>query len=592
MSEKGFSRRHFFYGALLTGAVPAGGFGSTPSLAQAGYKSPNEKLNLAAIGAGNQGFLTIQATDGGRENVVALVDVDFARGTQGFATYPKAEKYRDYRSMLDAQSKDIDAVTIGIPDHMHAHAALACMQLGKHVYVQKPLTRTAWEARFLTQAALKYPKVATQMGNQGISSEAARVGCEILWSGEIGDVTEVHAWNSRPSWPQGMTKIPPPTPVPDTLNWDLWLGTAAFRPFTDGDQEYFDFVAARSARNRPGGMPGAPGGPGAPGASIGMPGGPGGAPGGQAAAGRGGAGGRGGNSIPTGTAGASVQTTGAYAGGFYLPFNWRGFYDFGTSLIGDWGVHILGVAHWGLMLDPKYLISVECVLKDGTPPFTYPDEVKIKYEFGPRPGMGPVTVYWYQHGGGDAYIPEGMTAEEARAIPGTGPTIASGRGGAPAPAAPAAGARGAAPAAAGAPGAGAAPGGAAPGGGRGGPQGSGYNCIFKGTKGYMGTSGQTGGVGLLPGKRWADYRLPAPLLQRSPGANHYRDWVRACKGGPAACANFAWAGPYTEWLVLGAAAVHTEGKLMWDNAKGEFSNGKHIQQWVKPTYRKGWEIKL
>jgi hypothetical protein len=616
MSEQGFSRRYFFYGTLLAGAVPSGGFGAVPSLVQAGYKSPNEKLNLAAIGGGSQGAITIRSSDAGLENVVAIADVDWSRGTESFTNYPKAEKYKDFRQMLDKQGKEIDAVTIGIPDHAHTVAAMACMQLGKHVYVQKPLTRTSSEARLLRQAAQKY-KVATQMGNQGISSEAARVACEIIWSNEIGDVSEVHAWMGRPQWPQEMTKIPKPTPVPENLNWDAWLGPAAWRDFTDGDQDYFDFVAARNAAGRRGGA--APGGA-APGGAA--PGGPGGAapggPGGAAPGGGGGGGGRGGNSIPTGQPGASVQTTGVYSGGFYLPFNWRGFYDFGSSLIGDWGVHIMGAAHWSLLLDTKYLISVECTYKDATPPFTFPNFMTIKWEFGARPGMKPVTVYWYQHDGGDAYLPPGMTAEEARQIQGTGPTLlsyggrgggfpgaapggaAGGRGAAPGAAAPGGAAPGGAPGAAGAAGgraagAGAAPGGApGGGGGRGGQQGSGYNCIFVGNKGYMGTSGQTGGVGLLPGKRWADYKLPPTILQRSPSGNHYRDWVRACKGGAPGCANFDWAGTYTEWLVLGAAAVHTEGKLMWDNVKGEFTgaNGQKVNQWVKPTYRKGWEVKL
>jgi predicted dehydrogenase len=587
MSENQFSRRHFFYGTLLAGAVPAGGFGSVPSLSMLGYKSPNEKLNLAGIGAGNMGFASLSGAVAGVENVVALADVDWARGTEGFTTYERATKYKDFRQMLDKQGKEIDAVTIGIPDHMHAAAALPCMQLGKHVYVQKPLTRTSGEARLLTQAAEKY-KVATQMGNQGISSEAARVACEIVWSGEIGDVTEVHAWMGRPSWPQGMTKIPPPTPVPDNLNWDLWLGTAAWREFTDGDQEYFDFIAARSARNRAGrggAAPGAPAGAAAAGRGAATAGR------GAAAGGRGAAAGRG-NSIPTGNPGASVQVTGAYAGGFYLPFNWRGFYDFGSSLIGDWGVHIMGAAHWALQLDPKYLISVECVSKDSLPPFTFPDELTIKWEFGPRPGMGPVNVYWYQKGGGDAYLPPGMTAEEARQIPGTGPTISSGRGGAGA-AGRAGAAAGQAPGRAGAPAAAAGAPQAARAGGGAAQQGSGYNCIFVGSKGYMGTSGQTGGVGLLPGKRWADYKLPTPYLPRSPGGNHYRDWVRACKGGAPGCSNFvSFAGPYQQWQLLGSAAVHTQGKLMWNDARGEFTNGKQVLQWVKPTYRKGWEIKL
>jgi hypothetical protein len=400
------------------------------------------------------------------------------------------------------------------------------------------------------------------------------VACEIIWSGEIGDVTEVHAYQGRPSWPQGMTKIPPPTPVPDTLNWDAWLGCAAWRPYTGGDQEYIDFVNARRAAGR--------GGRGAAPAAAAGPQPAGAAPPQGAAGGRGGGGGRG---TPQGPGGLDY--------GFYLPFNWRGFYDFGSSLIGDWGIHILGPANWALQLDPKYLISVQCLTKDMLPPFTFPNEMTIKYEFGPRPGMPPVNVFWYQKSGGDAYLPPGMSAADARRIAGTGPQLAGGRGGG--------GGRGGrgAQAAAGAPGTpGAAPG-AAPGasaeapgagGGRGGGQSSGYNCIFVGSKGHLGTSGRGEGVGLLPGSRWAEYRLPNAYLTRSPG--HQADWVRACKGGAPACSHFGIAGPYTEWLVLGAAAVHTDARLMWDNAKGEFTNGKQVMQWVKPTYRKGWEIKL
>jgi hypothetical protein len=572
----------------------AGAVRSAPSLKALGYKSPNEKLNLAGIGAGGQPFSDLTDSEAGVENVVALTDVDWLRGQQGFNKWPKAEKYKDFRQMLDKSGKDIDAVVIGTADHMHATCALACMQAGKHVYVEKPLTRTAWEARLLAQAAEKY-KVATQMGNQGYSHDATRVACEILWSGEIGDVTEVHAWNGRPSWPQEMTKIPPPTPVPDTLSWDLWLGGAEFRPYTAGDQEYLDFVLARSGRGgagggAPGGAGGRAGAAGAPGGAAGMPGGPGGFPGG-------------GRATPEGPGGQEY--------GFYLPFNWRGFYDFGSSLIGDWGIHILGPANWGLMLHPKYLLSVECVLKDSLPPFTFPDELKFRFEFAARNGMPPVTVYWYHHNGGDAYIPPGMTAEQARKIPGTGPQVgpSQGQGGffmggggaaggrAAAPGTAAGAAPGAAGGAAGAPGAGAA---GRAGGGRGpGQQGSGYNCIFVGSKGYMGTNGRGEGVGLLPGSRWADYKLPNAYLPRAPGAStgdnhraHCHDWVNACKGGDPADSNFSIAGPYTEWLVLGAAAVHADGKLTWDNAKGEFSNNKEVNRWVKPAFRKGWEIKL
>ncbi len=200
MSPHRFSRRYFFYGPLLAGAVPRGGFGSTPSLKALGYKSPNEKLNLAAIGAGGQPAADLRQAHAGVENVVALADVDGERGRESFERFPQASRYQDFRQMLDQQGKEIDAVVIGTPDHTHAICALACMQLGKHVYVEKPLTRTAWEARLLTQAAEKY-QVATQMGNQGYSHDATRVACEIFWSGEIGEVREVHAWTGRPGWP-------------------------------------------------------------------------------------------------------------------------------------------------------------------------------------------------------------------------------------------------------------------------------------------------------------------------------------------------------------------------------------------------------
>ena len=569
MSQYQFSRRYFFYGTLLAGAVPPGGFGSTPSLKALGYKSPNEKLNIAGIGAGGRPFADLVASEAGVENVVALTDVDFVRGAEGFNRWPKAEKYRDFRQMIERQGKAIDAVVIGTADHMHATCALWCMQAGKHVYVEKPLTRTPWEARFLAQAAEKY-KVATQMGNQGYSHDATRVACEIIWSGEIGEVREVHAWHGGPGWPQGMQKIPPPTPVPDTLNWDLWLGGAAARPYTAGDDDYRAFVAANM---------GGRGGGGGGGRGVGR-----GAPDGLMAAenARVPAAGRGGG-------GAEPQF------GFYLPFNWRGFFDFGSGLFGDWGVHILGPANWALQLSPEYLISVERVKAEGVSPFTYPQKNAVKYEFAARGSMPPVTVYWSDSIQGDAYLPPGMTAEEARKIPGQGPQVGpAGRGGLPGGRAGQGGAQGGR--------AGAttpeAPGAAQTG--RGGPQqASGYNLIFVGSKGHLGTSGRGEGVGLLPGSRWAEYKLPNAYLQRSPGAStgdngsaHARDWVRACKGGAPACSNFSIAGPYTEWLVLGAVATHYEGKLLWDNAKGEITNNKEANKWVKPTFRKGWELKL
>jgi len=153
------SRRHFFYGSLLAGAVPAVGFGSTPSLKALGFKSPNEKLNVASIGAGGQAASNISAA-APTENIVALCDVDDRRAAGMFTRFPNAPRFKDFRQMLDKEGKNIDAVIVAIPDHMHATAAMWCMERGKHVYVQKPLVRTIWEARQLREAAVKY-KVAS-----------------------------------------------------------------------------------------------------------------------------------------------------------------------------------------------------------------------------------------------------------------------------------------------------------------------------------------------------------------------------------------------------------------------------------------------
>ncbi|MBZ5581587.1 MAG: Gfo/Idh/MocA family oxidoreductase [Acidobacteriia bacterium] len=231
MIEKRLSRRYFFYGPLLAGAVPSGGFGSAASLPALGYKSVTDKLNIALIGVGmrgNQILLGAAVT----ENIAALCDVDETRLERASQTYPKAVKYKDFREMLDKEGKNIDAVMVATPDHLHTAVSLLSMQRGKHVYCEKPLTRTVSEARLLADAAARY-KVATQMGNQGFSHEGTKTACEIVWSGEIGDVREVHAWTGAVTG--GRLDIPetglPEQPVPATLEWDLWLGPAAARPY-------------------------------------------------------------------------------------------------------------------------------------------------------------------------------------------------------------------------------------------------------------------------------------------------------------------------------------------------------------------------
>jgi hypothetical protein len=498
------TRRHFFFGPLLAGAIPVAGFGSTPSLKTLGYKSPNEKLNIASIGAGGKASSDIDGCSS--ENIVALCDVDEKSAAKKFKEYEKTPKYKDFRRMLDEQGKDIDAVIVTVPDFMHATASIACMERGKHVYTQKPLTRTVWEARLMMDTANKY-KVATQMGNQGYSNEGTRQAAEMIWAGEIGDVTEVHAWTDRPWWPQGLTNIPAPDPVPPTLAWDLWLGQAENRPHTSGGEGYPNKY-----------------------------------------------------------------------GYFYTPFNWRGFFDFGCGSLGDMACHILGAPNLALRLGAP--TSVECIHKEGLSDFQYPKTSTIRYDFPARGNMPPVKVFWY-----DALkespkikgVPEGEllgdlpTRPRPQAQPGEArpveppppPTGFVGRvfnrehfrenALAPDARVPS-------------------------------PNGS----LFVGSKGMMTTGTYGEQTRLIPVAKMEGYRFPEPLLTRSPG--HYRDWIRACKGGDPACSNFNVAAPFVEWMLLGVIAVRVEGKLEWDAAKGRFSNNADANKYLKPTFRKGWTL--
>jgi len=221
------NRRRFLYAsALATAALAAG-----PALAsrRVNYKSSGEKLDLGGIGAGGRGAADIDGVSG--ENIVALCDVDASNLAAMGARFPKARRYADYRVMLDKE-KSIDGVTIGIPDHHHAPAAMMAMARGKHVYCEKPLTHTIGEARQMAQAARQF-KVATQMGNQGHCGNGNRELCEMIGAGAIGQVREVHCWTDRCKgwWTQGLVRPPGSDPVPSTLNWDLWIGAAPMRPF-------------------------------------------------------------------------------------------------------------------------------------------------------------------------------------------------------------------------------------------------------------------------------------------------------------------------------------------------------------------------
>ena len=487
MMNHRFSRRHFFYGALLAGAVPAGGFGSTSSLTRLGYKSPNEKLNLAAIGAGGRATANI----GGcapTENIVAFADTDDNSAAETYKKYEKAAKYRDFRRMLDKEGGNIDAVIITTPDHTHAVAAYWSMERGKHVYLEKPLTRTIWEARFLADAAGKY-KVATQMGNQGYSFEGSRIAAEIIWSGEIGDVKEVHCWTDRPIWDQGIATLPPEEPVPDTLDWDVWVGPARMRPFSSA----------------------------------------------------------------------------------YVPFKWRAWFDFGSGALGDIACHVLGAVNIALRLGGSDC-TVEVVRQEGKNPLTFAKKSVTELQFPVRGALPPVKIIWTDAADGPPWRPDIPKGEPL--IGGTGSFGGNGvlspgdPGQPPRPAGPPRPMTGMYA--------------------RMRPGADSSGAIFVGEKGYLTADNYGANIRLLPLSRHYDYKLPPQFLTRSPG--HYRDWIRACKGGEPACSNFSVAGPFTEIVQLASLACHFEGKLEWNSEQMKVTNRPEANEYLKPVYRKGWEI--
>jgi predicted dehydrogenase len=250
MKNNDFNRRDFVKSASLTVAGAATGafagvFSIVPRHVLGGTApdgsriiAPSDKLNIAGVGAGGKGFSdTNNAFNNGANNLVALCDVDWNRAKQNFDKHPTAKRYRDYREMFEKEGKTIDAVTISTPDHNHAVIAMAAMQLGKHVYVQKPLTHNIMEARMLTEAARKY-NIVTQMGNQGASNPAQNQMVEWFDKGLIGKVHTINIWTNRPVWPQGIPVPVAAADVPADLDWDVWLGPAqkvgyspAYHPF-------------------------------------------------------------------------------------------------------------------------------------------------------------------------------------------------------------------------------------------------------------------------------------------------------------------------------------------------------------------------
>lgn len=218
---------------ISRGMRVAAGFFIVPPhvLGGKGHTPPSDRLDIAAIGTGGKGIVNLRNSwNNGTDNIVALCDVDDRMAAEARSKWPKARYYRDYREMLDRRHRKFDAVIVSTPDHMHAVQAMAVMELGKHLYCEKPLAHDIREARKLTEAAKKY-KIVTQMGNQGSSGDGTRKIETWVQAGLIGEVRRVHVWTNRPVWPQGVP-LPEGNPaIPSELNWDLWLGTAPARPY-------------------------------------------------------------------------------------------------------------------------------------------------------------------------------------------------------------------------------------------------------------------------------------------------------------------------------------------------------------------------
>lgn len=470
------SRRTFIRNTALAGA----GFFIVPRhVLGRGFIAPSDKLNIAGIGVGGKGASDLaEFAKSPYVNIVALCDVDDREAAGTRKKFEKAPYYKDFREMLAKEKNNIDACSISTPDHTHAVATLAAMQLGKHVYTQKPLTHDIYEARILTEAAKKY-KVVTQMGNQGGSGDGVRKAKEMYMAGMIGKVTEAHAWTNRPVWPQG---VPTPTgkfDVPKELDWNLWLGTA----------KQMDYNPA------------------------------------------------------------------------YLPFDWRGWWAFGTGALGDMACHIMDPIY--RILPILYPESAECSVasvwpakwNDAQNPDACPPSSIIHLNYPRTDGQGHIKVSWHD-GGLLPARPEELLPEEP---------FGNWDGG----------------------------------------------VLLVGTKGKLLLDCYGANPRLLPTKLMKEKTMPKETIKRVT-EGHYLQWVNACRAGygnAQTSSPFEYAGPFTESILMGNLAIRSwmiknpklkgwedkylgRKKLLWDAKNMKVTNFDEANQFVKREYREGWELAL
>ncbi len=430
-------------GAAAFAALPDIGMTWADVPSRMGKAITGRKLNIACIGIGGKGQSDVNGVSS--ENIVALCDVDQVKGAATFSKYPNAKHYKDFRTMLMEMDDQIDAVTISTPDHMHFTAAMMAIKMGKHVFVQKPLTHTIEESRIIAEAARKHG-VATQMGIQGHSKQGIRRMREWMKVKAIGEVQEIHIWTNRPIWPQGIKEPLPKTAIPETLDWNLWQGIAPAREYNKG----------------------------------------------------------------------------------YVPFKWRGWWDYGCGALGDIGCHAFDCAFDVLKLGNP--TSVEAV-SDQINSQTAPKQSVITYEFAATDERGPIKLVWYD-GKKMPKRPEAL--EEGRNLPG-------GIGG----------------------------------------------QLWCGTKGtIMVNDVYCNSARIIPEVEMRDFiknRMPKRTEKASIG--HFKEWIEACKGGEPAGANFDYSGPLTELVLLGNLAVRTGKKIEWDSKNMKCTNLPEANQYVKKEYR-------
>lgn len=476
--DHGISRKHFLKNLGLAGAafsiVPRHVLGGT------GYTAPSDTLYIAGIGAGGKGTSNLASFAEHKSAKIAyLCDVDDRRAVTSRESFPDAPYFKDYRELLDKEHQNIDAVCVSTPDHNHAVQAMAAMQLGKHVYVEKPLTHDIYEARMLTEAAQKY-KVVTQMGNQGASGDGVRQLTDWYRAGVIGDVEEVWIWTNRPVWPQGIPWPDRSARVPKELDWDLWLGTAPRKKYVDG----------------------------------------------------------------------------------LVPFNWRGWWDYGTGALGDMACHLMEAPFTVLGLG--YPESVECSVgsvyvdefKRGYFPESCPPSSHIVLRFPEDVNRAAVKMHWMD-GGIQPERPEELEPNEVMGDGGNG-------------------------------------------------------VIMIGNRGKMMCSTYGRNPRLLPTSLTEMVNVPQ-TVERVP-EGHYLQWVEGCLAGygnKTLSSSFDIAGPLTESILMGNLAIRSADiqesykdeqgndrvrypgrniQLIWDGANMKITNFEAANQFVKRDYPEGFTL--